>query len=184
MNHRYLAACAGLAFLCSNPSHAAVQVLGFTFAPLKCSGYQYLPGPFTTFDCGLTSLSGTFTFDDVNGDGHIVLAELANLTVGNISAPGLPGPGGAPTRVTAFDYAPATGLSFSAESYRYQVTTGVSYSYDAPFGGRVEAWLPTTTTSIFAVPEPGRPWLLLAGGCLVAWRARKSARTPRNLSAL
>ena len=80
----------GLAIWSITAAHFAVQLLGFTFEPLQCSGYSPLPP--MPFDCGLTSLTGTFTFDDANGDGHIVLDELLNLTVRDtISAPG-PGP--------------------------------------------------------------------------------------------
>jgi hypothetical protein len=62
-----------------------------------------------------------------------------------------------PAQVFSFDYPAPTGLSFRAtDGWRYSVTTGVSYHYDSPSGAQVNAWIPTTETSIFAVRERSR----------------------------
>ena len=70
-------------------AQAAPQTLAFTFAPLRCTSWNNLVpggGVGQVNDCGLGSLSGEFTFNDYNNDGHVVLSELMRLNVGGISA--------------------------------------------------------------------------------------------------
>jgi hypothetical protein len=161
---------AGFALVCTGTARAAPGALSFTFAPLQCTSTSW-DEPIR--DCGLTTLSGIFNFDDFNGDGHIVLAELLQLSVGDITVPG-PGQVGQPGQVFSFDYASLAGLRFSAyDDYRTNVTTGVSYRYDTPNGSQIYAWLPTTTTSISPVPEPVSFWLLLAGSTALLLRQRR-----------
>jgi len=158
------------------------QTLGFTFEPLQCTSHTGVPPTYE--DCGFVSLSGAFTFDDIDGDGNIVLAELLNLSMPNISAPGPPGAPGYPSVVTAFDYSAATGLSFSAYVYRFSVVTGVAYSFGAPYGGYRWAWMPNTTLSVYqippTIPEPGTSWLLLVGISVVVWRQLWPTRCMRG----
>jgi hypothetical protein len=149
------------------------EALSISFAPLQCTSNSAPPAP-QPHECGLVSLTGWFRFDDVNGDGHIVRSELLQLSVGDWIATAQGFPQGGPVQVFSFDYAPPTGLSFRAtDGWRYSVTTGVSYRYDSPSGSLVYAWIPTTETSIFAVPEPGSFGLLPAGGAALAGRARR-----------
>jgi hypothetical protein len=132
------------------------EALGFSFAPLQCTSNSAPPAP-QPHDCGLLSLTGWLSFDDVNGDGHIVRSELLQLNVGDWIAPAQGYPQGGPAQVFSFDDAPPTALSFRAtDGWRYSVTTGVSYHYDSPSGSQVNAWIPTTETSIFAVRERSR----------------------------
>lgn len=145
---------------------SASQTLGFTFEPLHCTAYYSSSGP---YDCGFQSLSGSFTFDDVDGDGHIVLGELLHLSMPGISASGLPELG-YPGLVIAFDYSAATGLSFSAYDFRNSVVTGDAYFYAEPHRYFRWSWIPITTLSVSPIPEPGTGWLLLAGGSVVVWR--------------
>ena len=172
---RPLIICLATALL-SAGANAAPQTLTFTFAPLQCTSWNNIVpggGVGQVNDCGLGSLSGDFTFNDGNNDGHIVLSELLRLNVGGISAPGLD-PLGHLQRVNAFDYSPASGLSFSAsDGWRTSITTGVSYQYVAPGGGNRLAWMPSTSTTIPAVPEPATGWTLLAGAALFGWRIRR-----------
>ena len=170
MKVRHLVVKAGCAFAMVGSAHAEWESLAFTFEPLQCT-YQNYPPSAPPMACSPKSLSGMFTYDDVNGDGHIELSELVHLQAGAIAAPG---PGHlVPAQVYSFDYSEQKGLHFSAyDGWRYNITTGVSYRYDGPSGNTIYTWTPATTTRIYPVPEPASAWLLLAGGAGLAWRMR------------
>jgi hypothetical protein len=175
MNRCYLAIFAALMLLGSTSALAATQTLDFTFGPLECTQTYNFPG-IPPSSCGSTSLTGSFTFNDADGDGHVVISELLYLQMRGIffTAPTAIFPLG---NITDFDYASSTGLRFSATrlDQRVRVITGDSFRYDSPGGSTIEAWLPSTTLTISPIPEPTTLLLWMAGGCAVAWRARRKA---------
>lgn len=154
------------------PAQAQSTVLAFTFSPVACSWAN----------CGTNAVTGFFSFNDLNGDGHASLAELVQLSVqasgvpGAITAPG-PGPLGGQQTVTAFSYTQGGALSFIAsDGWRTTVNTArpasaptpSAFRYDAPGGSLVVSWLPSTTVTVSPIPEPAQAWLWLAGGGVLA----------------
>lgn len=155
------------------PAHA-LTTLAFNFSPVACSWSG----------CSTNEVTGYFSFNDLNGDSHVSLDELVQLSVrgagvpGAIAAPG-PGPLGGQQTVSAFSYTPGGALSFVAnDGWRTRVSTGSSFRYDAPGGSLVLSWLPATTVTISPIPEPSPAWLWLAGGGVLAGWLRKGRGVP------
>jgi hypothetical protein len=159
------------AFASLGTAHAEWQALAFTIEPLACFSQSRMPLR-PPVACGTRSVSGMFAFDDANDDGHVVLGELLALEVETIVFPRKTQFGWAV--VYSFDYAPQTGLHFWVfDGWRMNARTGDSYRYDSPLGTSSYEWMPTTTTRVYAMPEPGTSWLVIAGAAALAWRRRR-----------
>lgn len=135
--------------------------------------YDFFTGEITHRDLGIGEITGSFSGTDANGNGLIEGNELSALTIfGSSVLPVDPDdPFSSATEIHAFSYSPAGGLIINADWYRQRFVSGQGYTYASPSGYAVWwDWLPQTSVTVAAVPEPEALLLALAGLGIVGTR--------------
>lgn len=161
---------------CLLPAQAAIQTYEWSF-----TNFLDLEGGWPEN----TSIKGSFTVEDVNGNGAFEASELRSLVYSYTDYVNC-----AACTISRFSYTPGGTLDFDIRKREYfdwgsasqGINVGHSWEHFSaasgyePYinGGR---WTDNTIASVSAVPEPGTYLMLGAGLLAVAGLARRRART-------